>query len=103
MTSAEFRYLLAGKIAYGQFNTFLIYDLLKKEMFSRHFRFELLSNKADLSIRLNGPEVLNVFYKEDHAAIDFKKVTGRGVKIFDFYQLEEHCEKHMLASFSVNV
>ncbi|WP_233569662.1 CDP-glycerol glycerophosphotransferase family protein [Planomicrobium sp. Y74] len=102
MTSVEFRYLLAGKITYGQFNTFLIYDLFRKEMVTRNFRFKMLSNKAGLDIRLNGPEVLDVSCKEDRAAIDFMKITGRGVKVFDFYQLEEHREKHMLASFSIN-
>ena len=102
MTTTELRYLLAGKITYGQFNTFLVYDLFRKEMITRNFRFHILSNKAGLDIKLNGPEVLDVSCKEDRVAVDFMKITGRGVRLFDFYQLEEHRDKHMLASFSIN-
>ncbi|WP_422123880.1 CDP-glycerol glycerophosphotransferase family protein [Planococcus sp. X10-3] len=102
MTSTESRYILAGKIVYEQFNIFLVYDLFRKEMITRNRRFQVLSNNAELEINLESPEIIQVSYKEDNTALNYKVITKKARKIFDFYQVEDHRNKHMLASFSIN-
>lgn len=102
LKSTENRYMLAGKVEYDQFLTFLVYDLFKKEVIIRSMRFNLLSNKAGLQIEMVSPETIEISYKEDNVAVDLRKLTGKARKIFDFYQLEEHRDKHLLTSFTFN-
>lgn len=102
LATVETRYLLAGKITYGQFNTFLVYDLFRKELVTRNVRFTVLSNKAGLALKLSGPDILDIAYQEDQATVEFRKASGKGRRIFESYQLEDHRDKHMLSAFMIN-
>lgn len=102
LSTVESRYLLAGKITYGRFHTFLVYDLFRKELVTRNVRFTVLSNKAGLKLNLKSPDMLEVVYMEDLAAVEFRKATGKGRRIFEFYQVEDHRDKHLLAALMIN-
>lgn len=102
MNTIDYRYLVVGKIEYKQFNTFLLYDLFRKELNIKNIRFNVLANNAGLKIRLSGPDLLEVAAENDVTTMEFKRITGKSKKIFDFYELEDHRNKHMLTSFMIN-
>ena len=102
LKTVEYRFLLLGKIHYGKYNVFLVYDLFKKEIITKKVFFTVASNDAQLDFQLIGPDQLEISDGKDSAAIEFKKVTAKGKKVFDFYQLPEYRDMHMLGTVEIN-
>ena len=102
LKTVEYRFLLLGKIHYGKYNLFFVYDLFKKEIVTKKVLFTMISNDAQLDYKLIGPDLLEISDETDSAEIEFKKVTAKGKKLFDFYQLPEHRDTHMLGTVEIN-
>ncbi|WKA53846.1 CDP-glycerol glycerophosphotransferase family protein [Planococcus shixiaomingii] len=102
LTSTENRYMVIGKAFYQKYYTFVLYDLFKKELLTRNILFEVSSNEAGLEYRLIHPELLEVSSGTEQATFDFRKISTKGRQIFEFYELEEHRNLHLLGILSIN-
>ncbi|WP_051005489.1 hypothetical protein [Paenisporosarcina sp. TG-14] len=102
LTTIEYRYLTIGKIYYSTYNEFIIYDLFRKELFTKKV---ILINELpiiDLEFNLTSPSSLEISFEDERASINFKKISGKGTKIFNVAQLKKHREKHILGKFNIN-
>lgn len=102
LNTTEYRFLLLGNIQYDKYNVFFVYDLFKKEIVTKKVLYTVISNDAGLDFKLTGPDLLEISGENDNASVEFKKVTAKGKKVFDFYQLPEHRNMHMLGTVEIN-
>lgn len=102
LTTVESRYIVIGRAWYHKFNTFIYYDLFKKELFTKNLVFEIESNDAGLEYRLLSHEQLEISSETDKVVLNFKKIGKKPKKVFEFYEMEDHRNKHLLGSLKID-
>lgn len=102
LQTTDYRFLLLGKIKINKFYAFVLYDLFRKEIVTKKVLFSVNSNEGELDYKLTDPDVLEISDGKDTAVINFKKVSGKGKKIFDFYQLAAQRDTHLLGNLTIN-
>lgn len=102
LTTIDYRYLTIGKINYMNFYIFVIYDLFRKEITTKKVVFTVQSTLAELNFNLSSPNTLELSFNDEHATVNFMKVTRKGAKIFSVSQLKKYRNKHMLGTININ-
>ncbi|MCM3610473.1 CDP-glycerol glycerophosphotransferase family protein [Planococcus sp. MERTA32b] len=102
LTTIDYRFLTLGKVQYGQFNMFIVYDLFRKELTLNKVVLSFLSDITDFEFELTDLSTLEITYKGEPTVINLKKITSKGKKLFKPGELQEYRNKHILTVFKVN-
>ncbi|MGI2327555.1 CDP-glycerol glycerophosphotransferase family protein [Planococcus sp. YIM B11945] len=102
LKTVEYRFLLLGKVQYAQYSAFVMYDLFRKELYTKNVQFDVESNAGGLDFKLISPELLEISAGADKIAIEFQKVTAKAKKIFEFYELSAMRKEHLLSIIEIN-
>nr|WP_245894540.1 CDP-glycerol glycerophosphotransferase family protein [Planomicrobium soli] len=102
LTTLDHRFLIVGRVRYKKYYTFLIFDLFKRELITKNVVFEIVLNEANLEYNLVGPDLLHIASGTDQITVNFTKISARGKKIFEFYELENYRQLHLLGYILIN-
>lgn len=104
LTTIEYRYLTVGKVSYGQYQMFIVYDLFRKELTMNKIILTFTSDVTDFEFELTDLSTMEITYEENSEPliINLKKINTNGMKLFKPGELKKYRKKHILTIFKVN-
>lgn len=102
ISSLESRFLIAGRFYYDCHYNFVLYDLFRKEIVTKKVEFQAESIVDQLKVDIVNPETIRISNEDEFIELNYKRITARGKKIFDFYQLAPHRGEHLLGIVQIN-
>lgn len=102
ISTVELRFMPLGKITYSTYYIFVMYDLFKKELFTKKVIFEIDFKIEDLDCQLITPNSVEITLETYTSSIKISNILSKGLNLFDIYKSEKYRNYHVLGILKIN-